>query len=332
MRNQGLDAPLARDGSKPTLHATLGATLHLEPLEAADAEGLEAAMAILYAWIGDHFKWTRLSCWDDPIPHHPDHLGYVSAYPTSLAFETTGDDPDQQMISLHIQTRPWSDYEVMFYGGDDPEGASPWQLRFWAEIPRLDPEIPVRVIPVIQICVPLSTDPAELRERLLEVAGRLRLRWGSVGLLYSFFGAPDDENCWEQMYAHARRYTGFDMPHYIRNMDLFAFLLRSVSWITLLGPPFAGQLEPAAVERGRAQGLTIEPFGEQGLAIQAGPAPDQGDRNRFGIPRLYVAADQLVRPMRASDAERDEIVFVGPWDYAAVTAWLRRFEVRLWPS
>jgi hypothetical protein len=105
-----------------------------------------------------------------------------------------------------------------------------------------------------------------------------------------------------------------------------------VSWITLLGPDFAGQIDPSSLERARTLGLGVGPLGEGGLVIQAGAAPDTGDKNRFGIPRLYVAADQLVRSMRAADAERDEIVFVGPWDYGAVTEWLKRFEVRLWTS
>ncbi len=332
MRNQILDAPLAQDGSTPTLYAALGATLHLEPIEVDDAEGLSEAMSLLYEWIGEHFKWTRLSCWDEPIPHHSDHLEYVTSYPQNLVFEKVSDDPEAALFSFEIQTQPWSDYEVMFYGGDQPEGASPFQLRFWSEIPRLDPDLPPRVIPVLSFCVPCSTDPAEVRARFLAVASRLRVRWASAGLLYSYYGAPDHEACWERMYAHARRYTGFDVPHYVRNMDLFAFLLRSISWITILGPPFATQLELTAIERGRAQGLTIEAFGEEGLVIQAGAEPEEGDRNRLGTPRLYVAADELVRPFRAADAERDEIVFVGPWDYAAVTAWLRRFEVRSWTS
>lgn len=333
MRAQDLEAPLAQDGRVPTLYAALGATLHLEPIETGDVPALAEALALLHERLGPHFRWTRLSCWDEPIPHAPEHLEYITEYPANLVFEKTTDDPEEQAISLEIQTRPWSDYEVFCYGGDDAEGASPYQLRFWVEIPRFDVDEPVRAIPVLAFSAPCSTDPQAFRALVLEVAGRLRVRWGNAGLTFAYHGSSDDESAWEKQYAHARRFTGFDVPQYVRNLDVFAFLVRSVSWLTILGAPFASQLDPAAIERARAKGLSIGRFGEGGLLVQAGAAPDEGDRNRIGIPRLYVAADELVRPFRASDAAADEIVFVGPsWDYDSVIEWLRRFEVRAWVS
>ena len=331
MRDQDLTAPLAVDEGTPTLYAALGATLHLEPLVPDDAEGLAEAVGALYEWLAPSFRHTQLSCWDEPIPHRPEHLQYISEYPKSLVFDRSAEDPEQRVESLYLQARPWSDYEVTFHGGESPEAASPHQLQLWSEIPRIGAEVPVAVLPVLSLRVPCSTDPNELRQRVLAAATHLRVRWGNVGYTYSYYG-EDYDTCWTRMYAHARRFTGFDVPEFIRNMDVFAMQLRSVSWLTLLGAELAGTLDPAALERARAQGLGLAPFGADGLAIQAGAAPDRGDRNRMAIPRLYTAADELVRHIRAADAEFFEIVFSGPWDYTAVTEWLRRFEVRTWLS
>jgi hypothetical protein len=331
MRDQDLIAPLAEEDGTPTLYATLGATLHLEPIMPDDAPALAKAVAMLYEWLAPSLRFTRLSCWDEPIAHRAEHVEYITEYPANLVFDRTAEDAEQLIASLELQTRPWSDYEVMFHGGAEPEAASPFQLHLWAEIPRLGADVPVAVLPALSVRVPCSTDPAELRERVLAVASLLRLRWGNVGYTYSYYG-EDYLSCWDGMYAHARRFTGFDVPEFIRNMDVFSILLRSVNWVTILGDELAARIEPASSERARAQGLTVHGFGSAGALLQAGSAPERGDRNRLGIPRLYVAADELVRPFRASDAEGDEIVFMGPWDYDTVSAWLRRFEVRLWSS
>jgi hypothetical protein len=329
MRDQDLTAPLASDGDRPTLYASLGATIHLEPLGPDDAEGLAEAAAMLHEWLAPSLRHTQLACWDGPLPHAAEHVEYIGEYPKNLVFDRSLDDPEDRLLSLRLQTQPFSDYEVTFHGGPAPEAASPHLLSFWSEIPRLDPDLPVAALSALSIRVPVTTDPAELRARVLAAASKLRIQWANVGYTYSFGGADDDE-AWDAMYAHARRFAGFDVPEIVRNMDVFGLLLRSVNWITILGQELAGALEPAALDAARARGLVIDPFGAGGLVIQAGAGPERGDRNRRAIPPLYVAADALVRGVRARDAEADEIVFLGPWEYPDVTDWLNRFEVRLW--
>jgi hypothetical protein len=102
--------------------------------------------------------------------------------------------------------------------------------------------------------------------------------------------------------------------------------IRTVSWLTFLGPAFVERLAQktgAKLER-RGQ-VEVFPLGDA-VVLRAGARPDPGDQNRLRLPPAYVQADEMVRPLRA----RSGVDFMPPWSPADTEKWLQRFEKRIY--
>jgi len=108
-------------------------------------------------------------------------------------------------------------------------------------------------------------------------------------------------------------------------MTEWHLMIRSVNWLTFLGPAFVSELAKRKALLASNDLVTVSKAGDNNLVLQAGPMPQEGDINRLQVPAAYRRADEMVRPMRA----RQDIDFYEPWTEATTKAWLRRFERRI---
>ncbi|WP_437641898.1 type VI immunity family protein [Sorangium sp. So ce854] len=317
-------APLAARLGKPVLYAALGATFHLELLEPDDAGRLDELSAMVMDWIGPYLRAQFGSFLDVPEPFHPRVLDYVASLPEQLDEPAPLDDVVADAFRAQLARRVRTDYHVYVSGAEDHWRASPFTYELWAEMP--DEHVHkghIAAYAAVRVTVPESWPLADFRARVLAMAGALRLRWGAAGLTYAHFLPGDPSFGVHTIWAHARRHVGFDVPFLARNVVPLHDAIRSVSWLTFVGPALAAQRSAPLVRSGA---VDVTAAGDN-VVLAAGPAPQRGDVNRLDYPAAYVQADQMLRPLRMSRGK--ELSFLGPWTEDDITGWLRRFERRV---
>jgi hypothetical protein len=317
-----LPEPMARtpDGA-PGLYGVLAAELHLERLLPSDGAVLQAVSDHVWDWLGPHLRWQLSSFCDLPEKLEKEDLEYIAQLTDRLAEAIA---PEQQAFASENKRFAYTDYEVSCHGGEDGFDASPFLYEFWAEMS--EEEAVEGLMPcdaVVRICVPESWDLGDFYARVTAIAKMLRLRWASAGYSYSFWVPGHSDEVWERMRAHALRHAGYDLALYVRAFEKLNTRLRSVGWLTWLGPSLLDELRQSGRELVSSSLVAVEPAG-QGVLLRAGSAPERGDVNRLAYPRSYVEADALVRPVRLADAT--DLVYYGDWTEDDLTAWLRRFE------
>jgi hypothetical protein len=321
-----IGAPLALSAGEPAVYGALGAIFHLETLRPDDEARLEAATTLCEAWIGDQLRFTSRSCDAWVTPFRPADLEYIACYVRDLA-EPKVDDPATQLFASNLVKTGLMDYEVSCKGGESERGASPYLLRFCAEIPEVGRGPLFEPYAVLVITVPDTWPLDDFHAKVTAIAATLRLRWGAAGLTYATWPLQDLQTPAERIYAHARRHPGYDVGYFHSDMQRWHEQLRTVNWLTFLGPALRERLE---AERGKplqgSRQIGLHAAGDA-VCVVAGAAPEPGDVNRLGYPRAYLEADALLRPIRASDGRA--FVFHGRFTESTLTDWLRRFERRL---
>lgn len=325
-------APLvAWEDGFPTLFATYGVMLHLEPLAQEDGDRLETVNALVRDWFGGALRWTMTSVTSTIDPFRPEDLDYISGYPSTLptpSLDLPAEEPVPAGVGI-VQRRfaaaSHERFAVYTHGGAAENHASPYSYRFYADVLRPELDVPVfETASFIRVTVPVSCPVDELRDRALRIAHALRVRWGAAGYMYSGWELGWRRRYDQAVYAHARRHSGFDVGIYENQMPRWHEQVRTVSWLTFLGPSLRASLAKIGMEP-RARGpVQVYALGDA-LVLQAGERPEEGDVNRLALPAAYTAADAMVRPIRA--AER--VHFGVPWTERSTEDWLRRFEKRL---
>jgi hypothetical protein len=231
--------------------------------------------------------------------------------------ETTGDpEVDDVAAGLHAVSR--DDFAVFCHGGAFSNAASAYGVRFFAELDEVRAGEPLSPRCALRVTVPLGWPLEDFRAHAIALAKSLRIRWGVAGLTYAGW-EPD---AWPEIraavYAHARRYPGFDVAELAPFLPLWHDALRTVSWLTFVGEPLLARLAKAP----RAESdVTLEEVGK-GIVLQAGRAPDPGDANRLQIPASMRLVDSMLRELRSSEP----VHFGDPWTETTTQDWLQRFE------
>jgi hypothetical protein len=160
----------------------------------------------------------------------------------------------------------------------------------------------------------------------MAIASLLRVRWGAAGFTYSGWERYAYNATQRAIHAHARRFVGFDAGHYNRQMLTWHDAVRTVSWLTFLGPAFVAKLTERGGSLASTRLVQIGRAGESAV-VRAGDVPERGDINRLWLPAAYVEADRLLRPVRA----RSCLNFGLPWTADTTADWLSRLERRVRP-
>jgi hypothetical protein len=311
-----------RNGA-PILYGTLGAMFHLEILTSKDEPRLEAACDVIWRMLGADLRSSSFSFADRSEPAKRSHLDYISSYPSHLALTPSASSaPEKQLVA-----EGRDDYDVTLTGAPTRATASPFGVRFWAEIgdaAGADDLLPA--YSTLSVSVPEAWPLDDFRARVIELAGCLPLRWGAAGYAYSGFIASAPTQMEEARYPHARRHPGYDVGEDIRMMERFHAEIRTVNWLTWVGPALLEKLAAKGVTLASSGQVSVTRAGDS-MLLQAGPRPERGDVNRLDIPAAYREADALVRPVRASDPH--DLFFGGFPGEAGVEEWLRRFEKRV---
>lgn len=317
-------APLASRGGAPVLFSAWGAYFHLEHLEPDDEGRLDEVNDLIWDWFGAELNLTTMSCAMEPMAARRKHLDYISSYAGRLDAPTQA-TPDQQFLINNLTKFGRNDFEVTLHGDGDERRASPFGYAFWSEIAPVSAEkTRLSARACLRFTVPDDGDADDFAARVTAIASRLRFRWGAAGFTYSMQRLHGADVPCAAIYAHARRFVGYDAGFHIRNMDKLHGHLRSVNWLTFLGEELlrrvTGDADPLT---GRDQ-VSVSPAGP-GVALRAGPAPRRGDINRLDVPQPYRVADEMVRMVRAP--ADSELLFLGPWSASDAGQWLERFEL-----
>ena len=317
-------------GGIPRLFEALGVTFDLEDLRPPDADRLARVNAMVKDWFGPHLRQTNHALYDEIAPFRPEDLEYVEMFAHNGA-------------PIHTKDQLWgwryrSGFSLAVNGATDSAHASPWSYSF-VQTEREDTleETPEREVPehrgskklikaigriapiasALRLTVPADWPLADFRARVLAIADELRLRWAAAGLTYAHWMAFDPAPVGKALGAHAKKHPGFDVGYDRTGLELFHDQLRTVQWLTVLGPNLSARVEVTPTEHLRVETRA------GGLVVQAGDAPQRGDTNRRKVPVAYAEADRAMRAVRGSDGSK--LGWMG-FSRETATAWLRRFE------
>lgn len=309
------------DGPAPVLYPALSVFLQLAPLRADDEERLDRAADLVWDWIGPKLTWSWLRFAPEMEKASRRDLDFISGHALRLReAPKMGGSEEADIVYSNLWKLSRTDFYVMCTGGEKQAHASPYSMRFWSEIPEVRVGEDYEAMSFLQVTVPLSHPIADFHERATALAATLRLMWGNAGHGYATWEPVEQYAQRRKMYAHARRFLGYDTGYSIR-MAPFHDRIRTVSFLTFVGDPL---LEAMG-------GVPTAPLGAPldvarmagGVRVRAGNAPDAGDRNRIGYPAAYMAADKLLRNARA-----DEAFFGWPWTEKTTQEWLSRLDRR----
>jgi hypothetical protein len=298
----------------------LGVFIQLEPPQPEDVDRYRAAMALGQEWIGSELRWTLTTTFAAPEKFRPSDLGYVEDHARASVRPAPSGDIEIDRMQLRLQVASRLDFSMSCYGAVDDVDASPFSFHFHSEVPDDKSALSLTLPTSLLVTVPTDWPLDDFRQRALALIATLRVRWANAGLTYS--GADDQVHVatHEAIFAHARRHPGFDIPEFVGLGLAFHDRVRSVSWITVLGPALLVHPLPVAT----SDAVEVFQVGDC-LALQAGAAPSAGDMNRLLFPAGYRAADMMVRKVR-SPGPNDTIHFLHPWTEDTSSRWLRRFE------
>jgi Protein of unknown function (DUF3396) len=310
------------DPGRPSVYGALGAIFHLEVLDASDEERLDRVSDLLWDWFGAELRWSTLSCAETSEPARRSHLEYIGSFAANLD-AAPAPAPEQQRFHNLLTRYGRTDYFVICAGADKPTVASPFSIRFWAEIGEPpEHELALPACSVLHFTVPEAWPVDDFYTRVCAIAAELRLRWGAAGLTYSPLDLDPGRDAERAQYAHARRYVGYDLPAYVQLVEPFYRRLRSINWLTFVGPALAAELSAQGRRLASTPNVEVLDLGGTWM-LRAGPRPERGDVNRLWIPPAYREADALLRPIRSTGEGLD---FLQPWDEESTARWLRRFE------
>ena len=301
------------------LHEAIGFCFHLEPLVADDADGLAEVNDGIVGVLGDTLRWSWSSVHGEVTPFELPDLDLVAQYATGLANpDADADAASRASLSLLSAARVHG-FGFAAHGGVERNLASPTSYRFYATIAPDQTGAWFESRAMIAVTMPV-TEVERLRMIASLIASRLRIRWGNAGLAYGAWEYDRHLDTRDAIFAHARRHPGFDVGEHATMMNLLHDRLRTVSWMTFVGPSLLERLPGTPVSRTKA--VMIEAAGD-GIVLTAGKTPAAGDINRRDIPLAYAEVDALVRPIRAG--ARDGQHFGAPWSEATTDGWLERF-------
>lgn len=314
--------PLSRArGGAPLLYAALGAYFQLEPLVPEDEEALAAAHEDLLDWLGPSLRFTTSHLHAGTAPFDVSDLELAPALASRVVNPEQRSDPAAQVAASRAAAFAIAPFGVACHGGAVANAASPWGYRFHATATDAGHGPILRVLAALSFTVPTNSSLADFTARTLKIAAKLRLRWGTVGFTFSGWEHDRFRETRRAMRAHAERHPGFDVGLHATHLPLLHDRLRTVSWLTLLGPGLRATLEEKGGVLSSAQDVELADVGEH-VALRAGGAPALGDRNRRVYPDAYRRVDEMLRPIRAESG----LHFHAPWSQRSTEAWLRRFE------
>ena len=317
---------LGLEGDVPILYGVLGAEIYLEAMRADDAAALEAANELAWDWIGKELRQTWFSFYEGPVRTSRADLDYVPGLVRDLAKPKVNGPHEQRIRAAELVRFTRSIYSVMCNGGNTPAEASPFSYRFYSEMPNVGADSEVFTpLGVLNITVPETWPLADFAARVRELVAGLRVKWAVAGLSYSPWELVDPWPARIRTYAHSMRHPGYDVGCYVRFLEAWEHQIRSINWLTFLGPDLLAKLTTTTGTALQARGhVSVEQVGPTTLLV-AGNRPEGGDRNHLQVPQAYREADALVRPIRAGEG----IDFADPWDRGSTRDWLRRFELLL---
>jgi hypothetical protein len=329
---------LSPKSGRPALYTALGAVFHLDALTPEDAAVLAEINLEVSGWFGAELKQSLHTAWPFSEAFRPEVLDYIPCYAESLARPDPPEEHDRRLAENLLFGGTYGDFSLITNGASEETAASPFGYRF-SSVMRLvgvgDPAVRednvtadpnIHTCAVLVITVPVSWPVPDFLARITAIASKLRLRWGAAGYTYADWDVTAPEQVDAATYGHARRFVGYDLANYAPFWAEWYYRIRTVNWLTFLGADFVTAIEQLDQKPLASRGEVVATPVGSSLLLRAGEFPEEGDMNRLRMPRAYVEADAMVRPLRASSG----LDFKGPrWDGRTTTQWLRRFEAQL---
>ncbi len=181
-------------------------------------------------------------------------------------------------------------------------------------------------------CMPDSSNPLDLVEEALEFARSTPVRHGTLGVT---LGLPAHDKWrlhYPDMFVFASRYHGLDLPQTFERETCIKGI-STTNWVTFVHQSFLKKLGGAEKLRKKLSNEIVFHEILEGVAIQAGAAPQLGDVNAGEDLPLYREVGRALAPIRAKTGLHDETRQLGGPDYQRnnfnteeTTEWLARFE------
>lgn len=296
----------------PLVHLVHAFEVHLESIVPEDQDGLERVTEQLTDWLGPNLRWTYNSAFGLVEPYRDGDLGYIANRPTDLKVVTTI-KKGFETLQTGFEAVALEDFLLHCHGGAQSAHGSPWQARFHSLITKVHADR-YDSASTLRVTVPLSWPAEDLLERALRMASSMRIRWATLGPSYAGWETQWRDQHRKPVFQHAQSHPNFDVD-VVQGMTLELHkAIRSVNWITMVGPSLRKRAKlsdkvPAGAERFEHGDL---------LVLRAASLPDTGDSINAG----YAWADRSIKSLRLPSQQ----TFGSPWGPSSTERWLSRYE------
>ena len=333
------DGLLASDESGvPSLYAVLRADLYLEPVIDADADPIRHAVTRIVSLLGDNLhytlNWNRNSMRPRVIRYHAKHAKHFADAIGVLTGTKYGDKFGRMLVTGEFH----QEVDIAIKGPPrlpaggketkETDAASPWGVLFQGEIADAPVDDALPAPAVLSWSVPVSLDLRNFAESVTYVASGLLVSWGVAGYGYASWDyasssalARERRSHLPALYTHANDHMGFDVGLHHGYLQDLQENIRTVNWLTLVGPRLRSRIKGTAddrIEMHRTEAFTL---------LRASERPHTGGDE--GGRAAYAAVDALLRPIRLSGGMEGNALRKacgGYFNSADAEAWLRRFE------
>lgn len=242
---------------------------------------------------------------------------------------------------LHPSEHKRNYYVFQSQGGSDQEGVDPWNIELWISNPErvqeearplmtmlfnvLDDKLDKHAN-CLRLCFPVNPEECDISQVVLVsnyVFDNMPFIHGYAGysLIFDSNSSLLKREAWSNILRIAFRHPGYDIFDYTASESFVYDKMKTISWLTLLGPTFGRQFH----EMGRAKYLDNKDIKvitkNDKVLIQVGEKPEIGDINRGNDLPLYKKVAKAIEPFFCDTHWPFSRIF----DEEKTLQWLRRF-------
>jgi hypothetical protein len=308
---------VAADGCAVIVPA-LSVSIFFDALSPDLLEGIKGAWRVIEPLVAPHLNWYMTDSMAERALLPRDVFAHLPATLEQIA-----------------TTRPYFAFRA--HGGPDMNCLDPWALDVWVDKPRQIgaqerallsaifkvPDASVdRVANCLRVSMPASAGAAALEQLVSQLMEHMDLLHGNAGFALLFDDALPgfEREHWAALARIAMRHPGYDLLHYPAVRACVADKIKTVNWLTLLGPELSKAVDLARLAAKTDQTITTSARGT--VCIKAAPEPTIGDVNHGDRLPAYRAVAKLLSAISCSS----QLEFGAAFDDDLTQRWVERFE------
>lgn len=264
-----------------------------------NAGGLAEAYNVIMRHIGKNLRWYRTETMTRSSKMNPEVYDFLSVW-------------------FKAGTKLRREYELTLTSNENQDLGESWGLRFGVESDLLPDGAGY-----FQVSFPQNFASEQSQEFLslaLKLGDYIKFRSGHAGYGVQYDEGDLDDERDAQIGAWCRRYLCVDYRDFAATAEYMGNSIKGVGWLTFIDQDFVGLLGGTGkIKRKLGANAVVHAY-KHGLAIQAGPAPILGDKNKREDVGVYKEVFRAVEPV----VVKEDLALPG-FDEDESLDWINRF-------